>query len=301
MKKVNNTYSYDSPVHKNLIEPNLNKQFRSQTIISTDNQIKELNTTNSANKDNVNQIYHSEEDLSHSLYNDLSSFNSQYKNLQKVNQNLRDENCYLKEMLNKKQSIIVQFESVVKESTLKFEQMEIMYNDKKNLLKEKHLKEKNELIKEIEELRNILNEKNLVIESLNKKNFELTNSKNCLLQELNTLHFTNENQNKSYEEQVSQLERENQLLLMQKNKLIEENNNIRQYANTIEETCSDQAQKRKQREIEEQKKEKEYIETIMKLRCVLSEKEKENNELKNRIMNCNSKTNMTYEVSTSYD
>ena len=52
---------------------------------------------------------------------------------------------------------------------------------------------------------------------------------------------------------------------------------------------------------EEQKKEKEYIETIMKLRCVLSEKEKENNELKNRIMNCNSKTNMTYEVSTSYD
>ena len=88
---------------------------------------------------------------------------------------------------------------------------------------------------------------------------------------------------------------------MQKNKLIEENNNIRQYANTIEETCSDQAQKRKQREIEEQKKEKEYIETIMKLRCVLSEKEKENNELKNRIMNCHSKTNMTYEVSTSYD
>ena len=301
MKNVNKTYSYDLPVHKNLFEPNLNKQIRSQTVFTTENKIKEINTTSSDNKDNVNQIYQSEQNLSHSLFNDLSSFNAQYQHLQKVNQDLRNENSYLKEMLDKKQSIISQFESVVKESTLKFEQMEIMYNDKKNLLKEKHLKEKNALMNEIEELRNIINDKNLKIESLNKNNFELTNSKASLIREINSLQFSNENQSKSYEDKINQLEKDNQLLLIQKNKLIEENNNIRQYANSIEQTCAEQSNKRKQREIEEQRKEKEYIDTIMKLRSVLSEKEKENNEIKNRILNCSSKSNMTYEVSTSYN
>ena len=134
-----------------------------------------------------------------------------------------------------------------------------------------------------------------------------------ILQQLNQLNVTNLNQSVELNQNISELERENEQLRLEKNRLMEDNNKIRQYACTIEATCASQAKKRQQKEIEEQQREKEYINTITQLKQILNEKEIENKQLKSLLFNTNSKNktiqtsetncsyqNQTYEVNNTY-
>lgn len=296
-----NTYSYlSTEIHKNLKEPTMSppKSFYNVQI----NRSRDYS-----------QCYQDNNSIAQNLCDDLSVLTTQYKTLQNINTQLIKENNYLKKVLENKQNLISQFETVVRESTIKFEQLESLTKEKQQNLYENYMKEKNSLIRQIEEMKKVIDEKNLIISEFEQKNYNLHEEKSSILQQLNQLNVTNLNQSVELNQNISELERENEQLRLEKNRLMEDNNKIRQYACTIEATCASQAKKRQQKEIEEQQREKEYINTITQLKQILNEKEIENKQLKSLLFNTNSKNktiqtsetncsyqNQTYEVNNTY-
>lgn len=302
-----NTYSYlSNEVHKNLNEPKLSspKSFYNIQMNSSPNR-----TINR----NFSQCYQENNSKAQNLYDDLSAITTQYKTLQNINTQLIKENNYLKEVLENKQKIISEFETVVRESTIKFEQLESLTKEKQQDLYENYMEDKNSLLRQIEEMKKIIDEKNLIISEFEQKNSELHEEKSSILQQLNQLNVTNLNQSVELNQNLSELERENEQLRLEKFRLMEDNDKIRQYAFTIEDTCATQAKKRQQRENEEHQREKEYINTITQLKQILNEKETENKQLKKLLFDNSNKNktiqasetncsyqNHTYEVNNTY-
>ena len=256
-----------------------NNSSHNKIISSLHKQISLLNAENSS--------YKAENEITTLLYNDLSSFKSYMKTCKETNDKLLKENASLKEALHKKEEIISQFEEVIKESTIKFEELERKTSWKKNKMLSQHIASTDALMNQVDNLKTQINKKDIEIERLNKSIIALNEERNDLLHRINDMNYQNAKANEMINGDVRRLEKENEDLKLEKYTLINECNKIKQYAFTIEETCCVYKQEREKIEKEFNTRLNQYIETISQLRKHLRDKEKENEELKKKLLKSN--------------
>lgn len=273
---ISSYHSFPSPRH---CQTPRNNSSHNKIISSLHKQISLLNAENNS--------YKTENEITTLLYNDLSSFNSYMKTCKETNDKLLNENANLKEALHKKEEIISQFEDVIKESTIKFEELERKTSWKKNKMLSQHIASTDALMNQVDNLKMQINKRDIEIDNLNKNIITLNEERNELLHRINDMNYQNAKANEMINEDVRRLEKENEDLKMEKYTLINECNKIKQYVFTMEETCCVYKQEREKIENEFNKRLNEYVDTISQLRKYLRDKEKENEELKKKLLKDN--------------
>lgn len=202
-------WTFDTPSHKDI-------QIKEQK-----SQIKLLTESLTAkSKEDDNKI----STLTHSLYNDLTTVNKQIHSLTAMNQALQTENNQLKEIIEKKDILISQFEEVAKETAGKLGQLEaIKGQDSEVKMQMDGLF--NELL--LSERRN--DESKAKINQLNLFLDQMVNEKNDLIQRMNENHGRAMKDKEELFNKCSYIENENQALLRQNDNLMNEVSKLRRY------------------------------------------------------------------------
>lgn len=202
--------------------------------------------------------------LTQSLYHDLTTVNNQMTTLTAMNQSLQSENNQLKEIIDKKDILIAQFEEIAKETSAKLGQIEII-NRKED--KDKVKIQMDGLFNEIIVLETQNDEAMKKIHQLNLLLNQLTNEKNNLIERMNDHHCKSMQDNEELVNKCNYLENENEALIRQNDNLKIEVNELRRYAGNFQKeknkafACNDQLQL----------KIKEYTKEMIKLRDKVNE------------------------------